>query len=109
MSDSLSNPTIAQTVLIPACASISNVYEINGRPSSGMSGLGNPFWPRRSREPDPAIRTTASEIDFTLAGAAGSGTHPSSYPIILFQSPIAETLWKKAKYHGRDLGLKDVA
>src|SRR5438270_4502112 len=50
--------------LIPALASARRVYEIRGRPRPGVSGLGKVFCALRRREPDPAIKITASRIAF---------------------------------------------
>src|SRR6266849_6062064 len=54
-------------VLIPAFASASTAYEIRGRPSKGRSGF-KQFSPAlRRREPDPAIKITASELALLIA------------------------------------------
>ena len=50
-------------VLIRAEINASKVYEIKGRPNTGTSGFRKALSDPRSREPCPAIKITASEID----------------------------------------------
>src|SRR6266404_6857344 len=70
----LSNPTTALIFFIPASASALIVYETSGRPPTGTNGFKNASLKPRSREPNPAIKITASvsglriEDDVDLSG-----------------------------------------